>query len=252
MTPPILMSLEEGIFSITLNRPAKRNALSAELIELMHEALERADLDPLVRVVLIRGAGKDFCAGADLDELLESADRSVDENEASALRLGQIFERIRELPKPVLSVVQGRALAGGAGLATACDLLIAGASAQLGYPEIERGFAPAMVATLLRRMVGEKLALDLILTGRALTAEEARSAGLVTRVVPDADLERETLELARRLAGVSSSALALTKRLYFELEEKSFSDGIKLGARVNAVARSTPGFREAVAKFLKP
>jgi methylglutaconyl-CoA hydratase len=246
------MSLEEGIFSITLNRPAKRNALSAELIELMHEALERADLDPLVRVVLIRGAGKDFCAGADLDELLESADRSVDENEASALRLGQIFERIRELPKPVLSVVQGRALAGGAGLATACDLLIAGASAQLGYPEIERGFAPAMVATLLRRMVGEKLALDLILTGRALTAEEARSAGLVTRVVPDADLERETLELARRLAGVSSSALALTKRLYFELEEKSFSDGIKLGARVNAVARSTPGFREAVAKFLKP
>ncbi len=252
MTQPILMSLEEGIFSITLNRPAKRNALSAELIELMHEALERADLDPLVRVVLIRGAGKDFCAGADLDELLESADRSVDENEASALRLGQIFERIRELPKPVLSVVQGRALAGGAGLATACDLLIAGASAQLGYPEIERGFAPAMVATLLRRMVGEKLALDLILTGRALTAEEARSAGLVTRVVPDADLERETLELARRLAGVSSSALALTKRLYFELEEKSFSDGIKLGARVNAVARSTPGFREAVAKFLKP
>jgi methylglutaconyl-CoA hydratase len=252
VTQPILMSLEEGIFSITLNRPAKRNALSAELIELMHEALERADLDPLVRVVLIRGAGKDFCAGADLDELLESADRSVDENEASALRLGQIFERIRELPKPVLSVVQGRALAGGAGLATACDLLIAGASAQLGYPEIERGFAPAMVATLLRRMVGEKLALDLILTGRALTAEEARSAGLVTRVVPDADLERETLELARRLAGVRSSALALTKRLYFELEEKSFSDGIKLGARVNAVARSTPGFREAVAKFLKP
>jgi methylglutaconyl-CoA hydratase len=203
-------------------------------------------------VVLIRGAGKDFCAGADLDELLESAERTVDENEASALRLGQIFERIRELPKPVLSLVQGRALAGGAGLATACDLLIAGASAQLGYPEIERGFAPAMVATLLRRMVGEKMALDLILTGRALTAEEARSAGLVTRVVPDADLERETLELARRLAGASSSALALTKRLYFELEQKSFSEGIELGARVNAVARSTPGFREAVAKFLKP
>ena len=252
MTQPILTSLEGGIFSITLNRPAKRNALSAELIELMHEALERADLDPLVRVVLIRGAGKDFCAGADLDELLESAERTVDENEASALRLGQIFERIRELPKPVLSLVQGRALAGGAGLATACDLLIAGASAQLGYPEIERGFAPAMVATLLRRMVGEKMALDLILTGRTLTAEEARSAGLVTRVVPDADLEHETLELARRLAGASASALALTKRLYFELEEKSFSDGIELGARVNAVARSTPGFREAVAKFLKP
>jgi methylglutaconyl-CoA hydratase len=251
VTQSILTSLEDGTFSITLNRPAKRNALSAEMIELLHQALEQADLDSAVRVVLIRGAGKDFCAGADLDELLQSAERTIDENEASALRLGRIFERIRALPKPVMSLVQGRALAGGAGLATACDLLIAGASAQLGYPEIQRGFAPAMVATLLRRMVGEKMALDLILTGRVLTAEEARIAGLVSRVVPDADLERESLEMAGRLALSSPSALALTKRLYFELEGKSFSEGIRLGARVNAVARSTPGFREAVARFLQ-
>lgn len=247
----VLTSSDSGIFSITLNRPAKRNALSAEMIELLHQSLEQADLDAEVRVVVIRGAGKDFCAGADLDELLASVERSMDENEASALRLGQIFERIRALPKPVVSLVQGRALAGGAGLATACDILVAGVTTQLGYPEIQRGFAPAMVTALLRRLVGEKTALDLVLTGRVLTAEEARTAGLVTRVVPDADLEREGMAVARSLAGSSATALALTKRLFFELEGKGFSDSIRLGARLNAVARGTPDFREAIARFLQ-
>ncbi len=251
MTQSLITSLDRGILSITLNRPAKRNALGSEMIELLHQSLEQADLDAEVRLVLIRGAGKDFCAGADLDELLASADRSLEENEASALRLGYLFERIRTLPKPVVALVQGRALAGGAGLATACDLLIAGSNAQLGYPEIQRGFVPAMVATLLRRLVGEKLALDLILTGRVLTAEEAREAGLVSRVFPDADLEREGMTLAAHLASSSMSALAFTKRLFFELEGKSFSEGIALGARVNAVARGTPDFRESIARFLQ-
>ena len=251
MTQSLLSSLDRGILSITLNRPAKRNALNSEMIELLHQSLEQADLDADVRVVLIRGAGKDFCAGADLDELLASADRSMDENEASALRLGRLFERIRTLPRPVLALVQGRALAGGAGLATACDLVIAGSNAQLGYPEIQRGFVPAMVTTLLRRMVGEKLALDLILTGRVLTAEEAREAGLVSRVLSSADLEREGTAIAAGLADSSVSALALTKRLFFELDGKSFSEGIALGARVNAAARATADFREAIARFLQ-
>jgi methylglutaconyl-CoA hydratase len=251
VTQPLLTSLDHGVFSITLNRPAKRNALSAEMIELLHQSLERADLDTEVRVVLIRGAGKDFCAGADLDELLASAGRPMHENEASALRLGLLFERLRTVPRPVVALVQGRALAGGAGLATACDILIAGSSAQLGYPEIQRGFVPAMVATPLQRIVGDKLALDLLLTGRVLSAKEAQGAGLVSRVVCDDDLEREGTAIAARLADSSVSALALTKRLFFELEGKSFSEGIALGARVNAVARGTPDFRDAVAGFLR-
>jgi methylglutaconyl-CoA hydratase len=248
---PVLTSLENGVFGITLNRPAKRNALSSEMIELLHQALAQADLDAGARVVLIRGAGKDFCAGADLDELLASADKSEDENAASALRLGRLFEELRRLPKPVIALVQGRALAGGAGLATACDLLIASKSAQLGYPEIERGFVPAMVAALLRRLTGEKMALDLILTGRVLTADEALAAGLDSRVVPDAELERAGTDLAARLAASSVSALALTKRLFYELDGKGLREGIELGARVNAVARSTPDFREALLRFLR-
>ena len=217
----------------------------------LHQFLEQADLDANVRVVVIRGAGKDFCAGADLDELLASADQTPDQNEATAYRLGQIFERIRALPKPVLALVQGRALAGGAGLATACDLVLASDTAQIGYPEIQRGFVPAMVATLLQRATGEKIALDLILTGRLLGAEEARVAGLVSRVVPAGELENEGIALALQLAGSSATALALTKRVFFEQEGKTFAEGIRLGARVNAVARSTPDFRTSIASFLK-
>jgi methylglutaconyl-CoA hydratase len=246
----LLADLDGGILTLTLNRPDKRNALSAELIELLHQSLEQADLDSKVRVVLLRGAGKDFCAGADLEELLASVNHSPAANESAALRLGTLFGRIRELPKPVIAMVQGRALAGGAGLATACDLVIAGAGAQLGYPEIQRGFAPAMVMALLRRTVGEKVALDLVLTGRVLRAEEARNVGLVTRVVPDTDLEREARSLAQALAGASGSALALTKQLFFQLDALSLREGIALGAKVNALARGTPDFRDAITRFL--
>ena len=251
MTSTLLSSLDDGVLSLTLNRPDKRNALNRELIDLLHDALERADLDAEVRTVVVHGAGKDFCAGADLDELLASADRSLTENEAAALRLGGLFTRLRELPKPVLAVVHGRALAGGAGLATACDLVLAGAGSQFGYPEIQRGFAPAMVMALLRRVVGEKVALDLVLTGRIYTAEEARAAGLVSRVVSDAKLEREAKALADSLAALSPSAVGLTKRLFYQLDELPLTDSIALGARVNAVARGTPDFRETIARFLR-
>lgn len=251
MSDLLLRSLEDGILTLTLNRPAKRNALSGELIEELHDSLERADLDAEVRVVLLRGAGKDFCAGADLDELLASVDRTAAENESAALRLGTLFDRLRRLPKPVLAMIQGRALAGGAGLASACDIVVAGAGAQLGYPEIQRGFAPAMVMALLRRTVGEKVALDLVLTGRVLTAEEAQHVGLVSRVVPDAELEREVAALATTLSQTSGSALAFTKQLFYQLDGESLTQGIARGARVNAIARTTPDFRDAIARFLR-
>ena len=248
---PLRTAQAGGVVTLTLHRPDKRNALSAELVDALHAAVDAADLDADARVLVIRGAGRDFCAGADLDELLASADRTLAENEASALRLGTLFARLRALPKPVLALVHGRALAGGAGLVTACDLAVAGESAQLGYPEIQRGFVPAMVMTMLRRAVGEKQALDLVLTGRVLSAADARSAGLVGRVVPDGDLEAVVSAIATALAGFSASALALTKQLFYQLDGRSFDDGIALGARVNALARQMPDFRAAIAQFLK-
>lgn len=248
---PLRADLQSGVLTLTLDRPDKRNALSAELIEALHAGLERADLDADVRVVAIRGAGPDFCAGADLDELLASADRTLAENEAAALRLGTLFTRIRRLPKPVLAVVQGRALAGGAGLVTACDIALAGSGARIGYPEIQRGFVPAMVMTLLRRAVGERHALDLALTGRVLGAAEARELGLISRVSPDEELERDAAALAASLSGSSASALALSKQLFYQLDGRSMDDGIAIGARVNAAARQTPDFRAAIAQFLR-
>jgi methylglutaconyl-CoA hydratase len=249
-TVPLRSALAGGVLTLTLDRPEKRNALSAAMVEALHVALERADLDAEARVVVLRGAGKDFCAGADLDELLASVSQTVQENEAAALRLGSLFQRIRALPKPVLAVVQGRALAGGAGLAGACDLVIAGSSAQLGYPEIQRGFVPAMVMALLRRSVGEKIALDLVLTGRLLSAEEAHRLGLVSRILEDGQLEKGAMKLAAELAGSSPSALAFSKQLFYQLDDDTVAQGIARGAQVNAIARTTPDFRDAVARFL--
>ena len=244
------MAREAGVLTLTLDRPDKRNALNSALVEALHQALESADLDPEVRVVVLTGAGKDFCAGADLEELLASADAPPEANEASALRLGTLLTRMRALPKPVLAVVRGRALAGGAGLMTACDLVLASPGAQVGYPEVLRGFVPAMVMAILRRQAGEKAALDLVLTGRLLGADEALRAGLVSRVVSEEALDAEGRELARILAGAPPSAVALTKQLFHEMDGRSVEQGIALGARVNALARQTPEFREAIGRFL--
>jgi methylglutaconyl-CoA hydratase len=250
MTTPLALAREGGVLIVTLNRPDKRNALSSALVEALHQALDSADLDPDVRVVVLTGAGKDFCAGADLEELLASTEAPPEANEASALRLGSLFTRLRSLPKPVIAAVRGRALAGGAGLMTACDIVLASDGAQVGYPEVLRGFAPAMVMTILRRQVGEKAALDLVLTGRLLGAEEARRMGLVSRVIPDDALERECRELAQLLAGAPASAIALTKQLFYQLDGQSVEQGVALGARINALARQTPEFREAIGRFL--
>jgi methylglutaconyl-CoA hydratase len=250
MSDPLAVAREGGVLTLTLNRPEKRNALSAALVEALHRALESADLDREVRVVVLTGAGKDFCAGADLEELLASADAPPEANETTALRLGTLFTRMRSLPKPFVALVRGRALAGGAGLMTACDIVIASDAAQVGYPEVLRGFVPAMVMTLLRRHAGEKAALDLVLTGRLLGAEEARWAGLVSRVVTDDALEREGQDLARTLAGLPPSALAFTKQLFYQLDGQSVEQGVVLGARINALARQTPEFREAIGRFL--
>lgn len=247
----LLIQAADGVLSLTLNRPDKRNALDSATIAELTAALEQAELDASVRVVAIRGAGQDFCAGADLDELLASADHTAEENERGAARLGAVYTAIRRLPRPVVAVVQGRALAGGAGLATACDLVVAGSSSQFGYPEIQRGFVPAMVMTMLRRVAGEKRAFELVATGRTVTAAEALDLGLVSLVVPDTGLEPEARALLAKLARSSVSAMALIKRLFYEQEGRSFEEGIALGARVNALARAHPDFRAAIAAFLK-
>jgi len=247
----VLVTLQGGILTGTLNRPEKKNAIDTPMIDALHGLLQRADLDAEVRVVALRGAGRDFCAGMDLNELLASADHTVEQNRDAALHFGGVFMRLRQIPKPVVAVVQGRALAGGCGLATGCDIVLAAESAQFGYPEVQRGFVPAIVMTALRRAVGEKVAFDLAATGRLLDATEAAAVGLVSRVYEDADFEEQAADVLRALAAASPSALAFTKQQFYQLDRLGFEDGIRLGADVNAVSRSTPDFRAALTAFLK-
>jgi methylglutaconyl-CoA hydratase len=245
----LLSSVQDGVRTLTLNRGDKRNAIDTPMVAALAAALEHAELDAGTRVIAIRGAGPDFCAGADLQELLASADHTPQDNARHAHALGSLFVQMRELPKPVVGVVQGRALAGGCGLATACDIVLAHQEATFGYPEIKRGFVPAMVMAMLRRAVGEKTAFDLVATGRVLAAAEAAALGLITRVLPAASFDDDVGTFLHQLAGASPTALAFIKRQLYELDGRSFRDGIELGSEVNALARSTPDFKAAVAQF---
>ena len=215
MSDRVLVSLQGGVLTGTLNRPEKRNAIDAAMIDGLYALFDRAELDGDVRVVALRGAGTDFCAGMDLGELLASADHTLEQNRDAAARFGGVFVRMRGLPKVIVALVQGRALAGGCGLATACDVVLAAESARFGYPEVQRGFVPAIVLNMLKRAVGEKVAFDLATTGRTLTADEAAAIGLVSRTFEDADFEEQVADLLRTIAGISASSLALTKRLFY-------------------------------------
>jgi methylglutaconyl-CoA hydratase len=158
---------------------------------------------------------------------------------------------MRRLPKSVVAVVHGRALAGGCGLATACDVVLAHSAASFGYPEVKRGFVPAMVIAMLRRAVGEKVAYDLVGTGHILSAPEALQVGLVSRVIAADEFAASIDATVAEMAAASPSAVALIKRQLYEVEGRSFEAAIALGAKVNAVARATPDFKRAVAQFLE-
>ena len=238
-----------AIATIVLARPGKKNALDRTMADALRTALADAGRDPDVRVVILRGEGDDFCAGADLAALEQLIDAGAEAHRADAQALGDVFLALRALPKPVIAAVHGRALAGGAGLASACDIVLARDDAQLGYPEVRVGFVPAMVMTMLRRAVGEKHAFDLVATGRAIGAAEAERMGLVSRVVPAATFDADVMALAEALAKSPPSALALTKRLFYELDGLDFEEGIAAGVRGNIEARATEDFRAGVRRF---
>ncbi len=157
---------------------------------------------------------------------------------------------MRRLPQPVVAAVRGRALAGGAGLATACDIIVASDDARFGYPEVGVGFVPAMVMTMLRRAMGEKRAFDLVATGRVIDAREALALGLVSRVSPADSFEDDVEKLLARLAAAPPAPIRITKRLFYDLDSLDFAAGLDLGARVNVEARATDEFREGVRGFV--
>lgn len=253
MSERVLVDMGEdvAVAVVTLNRPEKRNALDPETVEALQEALHRVEGDERVRVVLLEAAGRDFCAGADLAHIEAMVEASYEEHLADASGLGELFVRMRRLARPIVAAVQGNALAGGAGLATACDIVLAGDDARFGYPEIHLGFVPAMVMTLLVRNVGEKRAFELVSTGKRIDAEEACRIGLVNAIFSRHTLTDDARAFAADLAARPASALGFTKRLLYELDELSFAEGIARGAEINAEARMTEDCQAGIRAFLE-
>jgi methylglutaconyl-CoA hydratase len=247
----ILYEMRDGVARITLNRPDKRNALDGELVAELKAAFSASASDDACRVILLAGAGTDFCSGADLANLKKTAQNSVLENMADARSTADLFLMMRNHPRPVIAVVQGRALAGGCGIATACDIILAAQSAQFGYPEVNIGFVPAMVMAILRRSVSEKAAFELVVTGETVSATRAHELGLVHRVFADAQFSAEVETYVAKLAAKSASAVTLSKRLLYNMDSMSFEAALQAGVEVNAIARQTEDCRKGVEKFLK-
>jgi methylglutaconyl-CoA hydratase len=200
---------------------------------------------------VLQGAGADFCSGADLAALQKIAGASVAENLDDAQSLADLFLLIRELELPVIAAVRGRALAGGCGLALACDIVLAERAARFGFPEVKIGFVPAMVMAILRRTASEKKAFELITTGVEISAEEALQFGLVNQVFEPDLFDSELESFARRFVKTSRSALHLSKKLFYSTDALAFPDALAAGVDINATARMTKDCRAGIERFLK-
>ena len=247
---PVLYSVANAVARITLNRPEKRNALNEALIAGIKEALRKASGDEQVRVIVISGAGKDFCSGADLSALQKIAGASVSDNSEDARSLLELFLLIRQIQVPVVAAVTGRALAGGCGLASACDLVLAASSARFGYPEVKIGFVPAMVMAILKRNVSEKRAFELITRGEEISAQQAKEFGLINQVFGDETFADEVNAYVRKFESMSKQAISLTKTLLYQIDGLAFNEALETGADVNVIARMTDDCQQGISKFL--
>lgn len=250
MTDLVQTRQEGGACIIELHRPDQRNALTGGMLDALAQALRDAAEDPAVRIVVLRGAGKDFCTGLDLDEFYGAVDRPPAQHRREADRLAALLTQLVRLPKPTIAVVQGKALGVGATLALACDLVAASASASFAFPEVSFGFVPAFGATLLRRVAGDKVAFELAATGRTVRGEEARLLGLVSRVIPDEGFEAVTGSTIRGLCSCALETLGAVKEVFLATEGKSLDEALDISADLNARARSSAAFQEAAREFL--
>ena len=232
---------------VTLNRPEKRNALSRALISETSDAFLRAANDPQVRCVILTGSGPAFCAGMDLDELRATLGPDSDKVWTDAARLSSLYELIYTLPKPTVAAVNGAAVAGGAGLATVCDLAVSVPDAKFGYPEVRRGLVAAMVLPHLLRLVGERTARWLLLTGELIDGIAALRAGLVNQVTAPENLLDTALGWAGALAEGGPKALATTKELLRRCSRQSMS--VDELAKASAEPRLTDECRHGLTAF---
>lgn len=247
MSEILLVERREHTLELTLHRPQSRNALSRDLIAELTAVLRTAQADEQTRAVILTGAPPAFCAGLDLREVAATTPAQA-EQDASALVA--LLEALDGLSKPTIAAVNGPALGGGAGLASVCDIVVCGASATIGYPEVRRGLVAAVVMTYLRRLVGERQLKYLLLTGEMQPAHRALELGLVTEVVPDAELLAQARHYGAMFASHPPQALAQTKALLQRIRPLPHSQALEEARRLNAAMRTSAESRAGAEQFL--
>jgi enoyl-CoA hydratase/carnithine racemase len=249
--PEVAVDTTEGVRTVCIDRESKRNALNRSTLLELEAAFVAAGRDPEVRVIVLRGAGeRAFCAGADLAEVLDH--ESIEASRTHFDAVARVIGAMQRAGPPVVARVPGYALAGGCGLAVAADFTLASESARFGLPEIGIGLLPLMVSAPIYRALGSrKRLLDLVLTGRQVDAAEAREIGLVTRVVPDAQLDPELAALTRRLASLSPSALRLGKEAVYTLCEMDEGASLKYLREAIVLTSRTEDAREGIRAFFE-
>src|SRR5438132_6108333 len=229
---------------ITLNRPERRNALTIELMSDLSSAIENAAADEIQRVLILRGAGSAFCTGLDLNEAAETH-----KAHASAEMVAKTLVTLSRTRLITIAVVHGAAVAGGAGIMSACDFVIAAERTKIGYPEVRRGLVAGLVMTFLRRQVGERIMRELVLGSELIDAKRALEIGLVNRVVAKDDLMSEAQKFADSVLQGAPNALTQTKKLIEELWSSSVKEDVDLALKHHMQARESAEAREGIAAF---
>jgi methylglutaconyl-CoA hydratase len=250
MSQLVLLERREPVAVLSLNRPEVKNALSPELLLALQARLTELENDRTIRAVVLTGHGGVFSSGADLQNLKNLLSASAEAQKRDSSLIAQTLKQIYQFPKPIIAALEGAAVAGGAGLATACDLVVAAEDCKIGYTEVKLGFVAAIVSVFLIRAVGEKHARDLLLTGRLRLAPEAERMGLVNRVVSKGTALETAMVWAAEIAQNSSTALSTTKELLSSLYGMGLDESLNHAATINAWIRGTDDLRAGVTAFL--
>jgi methylglutaconyl-CoA hydratase len=247
----VIYEVKERIAYITLNRPEKKNALNHELIGLLKTAFRNAASDSTAKVVVLKAAGDNFCAGADLEYIQSLQKNTYEENLQDSRHLMELFSIIYKLNKTVIAQINGPAIAGGCGLVSVCDFSFSVPEARFGYSEVKIGFLPAIVMAFLIKKTGEAKARELLLSGNFITATEAQRDGLIQYIAKTEDLEMAVSDFAQKLCRSNSgTSMELIKKMFAEISTLTIDEALEFGARMNAEARNSVDCRKGIDYFL--
>ncbi len=238
--------IQGPIATVELSNPQARNALGPEMLGAIADAVQELNSLSTVRVIVIAAEGKAFCAGANLKYLQQIRESDPMSNLADSQFMRVCFQHIYMSPKITIAKVQGDAIAGGCGLATVCDYIVAADHARFGFTEVAIGFVPAIVGVYAQRKLGENKARHMLLRGHLMSAEEARQEGLVYRVVSPEDLDSTVNNLAEELSKHPTSSIELTKKLLVHINEMDVNSALDYATTLNAFSRQTESFRNGI------